>query len=161
MACCSASYLYCFPAYLNKVGQPPPPQSIYIRTFYKSGNADLLDPTVPNSFKKNDLKVTSKIKVGGITKEVNYDEGGIEVIWDNDFRMNYFGINVPTSYGKIPIATYVQLSPTDVDTVTYTFNGTQRHYIPDQIFYNKKIVWDLANAPRNGYGHLSLSLSDR
>lgn len=132
-----------------QIGQPPP-QAIYIRTFYKSGNSDLLDSTIPNSFKKNDLKVTSKIKVGDETREVSYDEDGIEVTWDNDFRMNCFGIYVPTNYGKTPIATYVQLSPTDMDTVTYTFNGTQHPYIPDQIFYNQKMVWDVVNAPDNG-----------
>lgn len=129
----------------------PPPQVISIPTFYKtSGNVDLLNEYTPDHFKKSDLKVISRVVVNSITKDISYNDSGIDIYWDNNLNRNYFELLVPTSYGKTPIATYVQLSPTDVDTVTYTFNGTQHPYIPDQIFYNKKMVWDVANAPDNG-----------
>ncbi len=133
-----------------QIGQPPP-QAIYIRTFYKSTDGkDLLNSSTTNGFKKSDLKVTSKIEINGSIREVNYDDSGIDVYWDDALRMNYFGINIPTSYAKKPIETYVRLSQSLVDTVTYTFNSKQRQYIPDQIFYNKKLVWDVVNAPDDG-----------
>ncbi len=131
-------------------GQPPP-QTIYVRTFYQSSTgADLLDTNTPNAFKRSDLKVISKMIVNGVTKEIIYEDNGIDIYWDNEVRRNYFGITLPTNYGKTPIETYVRLSANIVDTVTYTFNSKDRLYIPDQVFYNKKLVWNIANAPTNG-----------
>jgi hypothetical protein len=133
-----------------QVGQPPP-QVIQINTYYKSGNGvDLLNQNNPIAYKQKDLKVVSKMEVNGVTKEVIYEDKGIDVFWDNVAQLHYFGLLVPTSYGKKPIETYVNLSATLIDTVTYTFQNQQRPYIPDKIYYNKKLVWDAATVPSNG-----------
>ncbi|MCX8491184.1 MAG: hypothetical protein ORN54_08960 [Cyclobacteriaceae bacterium] len=133
-----------------QVGQPPP-SAIFIRTFYKStAGADLLDQSRTGTFKKSELKIVSRVEVNGISKEVIYGDSGVTVEWDNESRMHYLGINVPTNFKKNPIETYVHLSPTIVDTVTYSFLGKQRPYIPDKIYYNKKLVWDVVNVPDDG-----------
>lgn len=132
-----------------QVGQPPP-QIILINTFYKSANGvDLLNQNNPSGYKQKDLKVVSKMEVNGVTKEVIYEDKGIDVFWDDVTQLHYFGLLVPTSYGKKPLETYVTLSATLTDTVTYTFQNQQRPYIPDKIYYNKKLVWDVATVPSN------------
>lgn len=133
-----------------QVGQPPT-QVILISIFYKDKNSvDLLNPDMPESFKEKDLKVISKVEVNGVVKEMNYDEGGIETFWDNEKKSYYFFLTIPSSYAKKPLETYVHLSPTIIDTVTYSFSISPKFkYVPDRIYYNRNLVWDVINATQN------------
>lgn len=120
----------------------PTPQAIPIYTYYKTSDGmDLLNQSNPLAYKRDDLKIVSKIEVDGVTKEIMYEAKPIFLFLDNLTQQYYFGISVPTKYAKKPIETYVTLSPTVTDTLTYTFENPQRPTIPDRIYYNKVLVW--------------------
>jgi hypothetical protein len=129
----------------------PPVGAFKVKMFYKtSAGADLLNPQTQNSFKEKDLKVILKQEANGVVKEVSLDDSGIQVGWDNDARLYYFGMYVPTKWGnRNPIESYVHLSPSLVDTVTYTFFNKRSPAFPDSIFYNKKMVWLDSNVKPN------------
>lgn len=106
------------------------------------------------AYRKADLSIISKMEVDGVVKQVSYDEDGVAVYWDSSTKFYYFETEVPTQYKeRKPIETYVHLSKTVTDTVTYTFNlgGTEveRAY-PDKVYYNKKLVWEMAKQPTEG-----------
>ncbi len=125
----------------------PPPAFIVISTFYKTnGGADLLNPGTPGSFKEQDLSIISKINFNGVIQDISYNTNGVGIYQDaNGF--SYIELMVPTNWGsKSPLATYVKLSPSITDTVTYTFLSPESPSIPDKIFYNKKLAWDIVNA---------------
>ena len=127
------------------------PQAVQVYTYYKTGDGvDLLNQSNPLAYKRDDLKIVSKIEEGGVTKEIMYEGKPIFLFLDNSTQMNYFGISIPTSYGKKPIETYVTLSPTVTDTITYTFKNPQRPNLPDSIFYNKVLVWVDDIDPKTG-----------
>lgn len=116
----------------------------------------MLDPSVVGSYKEQDLKVVSIIEEGDVEKEyssgIDYNE--IEVYNDSP-NGYYFQLQIPTNTDdpqtyvkRYPKKTYVYLSTTDVDTITYNF--TPPEYIADSIFYNKKLVWLLADSPTDG-----------
>jgi hypothetical protein len=130
---------------------PPPPSFIFISTFYTtSGNADLLDSATPGSFKEKDLKVATTVEQNGILKQLDTTEIPITIEFNNIVRKNYFYLFVPTNYGKNPLSTFIHLSSTITDTLTYTFLDKGRPYVPDKIYYNKRLVWDVENAPKDG-----------
>jgi len=117
------------------------PQAIQVYTYHKTGDGvDLLNQSNPLAYKRDDLKIVSKIEVDGVTKEIMYEGKPIFLFLDNSTQMNCFGISIPTSYDKKPIEMYVTLSPTVTDTVTYTFQNQQEPIIPDKIYYNKVLV---------------------
>lgn len=133
-------------------GNSPQPARpfIVLRAVYKTGSGqDLLDQNKSNSFKKTDLKVLSKIDYGGTIKEVffNNNENGIDVYFDDDLKSNYFDLSVPTNADKNPLETFITLSTTDKDTITYSFGYNRFKNVPDKIFYNKKLIWDANDIP--------------
>ena len=122
--------------------EPPTPQAIQIYTYYKtSAGIDLLNQSNPLAYKRDDLQIVSKIEVNGVTKEIMYEAKPLFLFLNNSTQQYYLGISVPTKYAKKPIETYVTLSPTVTDTLTYTFENPQRPSIPDKIYYNKELVW--------------------
>ena len=130
---------------------PPLPSIILIPTLYTTdGNLDLLDPSVVGSFKENDIKVTTTVEQNGILKELDPSETPIRIGYNNAIRKNYFYLPVPTNANKNPIRTIVQLRQGIVDTVTYSYQGKQRPHIPDKIYYNKKLVWEVVGVPDEG-----------
>ena len=136
-----------FPSFFgscHQVSQPPSPM-IIIKTFYKtSAGADLLNPGTPGSFKKADISVKHKIEVKGATQEVTYNHTVIYV--DDQTGFNYIELAVLTNFGKNPLETYVTLSSAVTDTVTYYFATPAKfQYIPDKVYYNKRLVWDAMN----------------
>ena len=148
-------FLLIFTSCGNHDSEPAPEVFFVVRTIYKSSTGeDLLKQGLPTSFKKADLKVVSKIDFNGTIKEMtyNFNENGIDVYFDGDTNYNYFDLAVPTNAGKNPIETLITLSPTDKDTVTYTYGPTIFKYVPDKIYYNKKLVWEEATIPRSGAG---------
>jgi hypothetical protein len=136
----------------NTGPEPPPPAVLIIDTSFKTaGGADLLDPTTPGSFKEKDLKLVTRVIINGETKDVDYNELGTKVFYDDAVKRNIIQISIPTNYNKTPLATYLNLTTNDTDTITYTFSnlGGIYQYKPDSIFYNKKLVWLLAEAKPN------------
>jgi hypothetical protein len=129
----------------------PPDQVIFIRTFFKnSSGADLLDSATPNSFKKGDIRIISKVEIKGVVQDMNYNEAqGLDIYVDGQSGFYYLELAVPTNYAKTPIETLITLSPALTDTVTYTYS-LQNRYVPNQVFYNQILVWDIANAPVEG-----------
>lgn len=127
---------------------PPPDQFIAIRTFFKNkASADLLNADTPNSFKKSDIKIVSKVEIKGVVQDMDYySEKGFNTYVDGQSGNYYLELAIPTNYAKTPIETLVTLSPTVTDTVTYTYT-LQGRYVPNQVFYNKVLVWDIVNAP--------------
>jgi len=133
----------------------PPSPYISLNTFYKTAaGADLLKQGDSIAYKKVNLSIISKMEVDGIVREISYNEGGIAINWDIATKLYYFETYIPTKYkAKIPIETYVRLSPKITDTLTYTFNlaGTEEERAcPDKIYYNKKLVWEKAKQPLEG-----------
>ena len=133
----------------------PPSAYISLNTFYKTAkDVDLLNQENPLAYKNKDLSIISKMEVDGIIKEISYNENSVPLYWDSSTKFYYFETFVPTQYKtRKPIETYVKLSPSVKDTITYTFNleGTEeeRAY-PDKIFYNKKLVWEKSKQPVEG-----------
>lgn len=126
----------------------PPDPFIPIATHYKNTEGvDLLNPANQNAFRKEDMKVVSKVEVGGVVKEMYFgtDQSGIYISTDSEG--NRFMLLIPTNASGNPIATYVTLSPADTDTVTYTFKGTRFKNLPDKIYYNNKLVWKIEDTP--------------
>jgi hypothetical protein len=134
----------------NACGDPMVPDShfLIITHFTNSAGEDLLNPGVKDSFRKEDLKVVSAVEVNGQRKETIYswDEKGIEVNTDRDGK-NFIRLALPTNAYSKPIATYVTLSPADTDTVTYTFESAKYKNLPDKIYYNNKLVWNINDTP--------------
>jgi hypothetical protein len=131
----------------------PPPSSIALGAAYKTPQGkDLLYPGSLNSFKKKEIKVVSKIDSSGHVKEIylNGDEKGIVIFFDDELSLYFLNLNIPTNADKKPIETIVTLSPTDTDTVTYTFGKVNHPYFPDKIYYNKILAWEEANIPKGG-----------
>lgn len=126
----------------------PPDQIIIIRTFYKTGaGVDLLDSSNGGSFKKGDIKIISKVEIDGTVRDVNYyEEEPLGIFLDGQSGSYYIELVLPTNYAKTPVMTLVTLRPSLTDTVTYTYN-LQNRYVPNQIFYNRDLVWDIVNAP--------------
>jgi|688.fasta_scaffold977026_1 hypothetical protein len=133
---------------------PQPPVTFFVvRTTYKTTTGqDLLNQSLSNSFKQSDIKVISRIDFNGVVKEVYYNEDDrvIPVYFDNELKSYYFDLSVPTNAGKSPIETIVTLSKTDSDTVTYTYGPTIHRSFPDRVFYNKVLVWEAVDIPREG-----------
>jgi hypothetical protein len=129
-------------------GSPPPPPAVKVfSAFYRTlGNADLLNPNTPGAYKQEDIHVTSKVDIGGTIKEIDYNELAIKIEYSDVVNRNYFLIAIPTSYNKKPIATHVRLTPSVVDTITYTFtNASIKYpYQPEFIYYNKQLIWELS-----------------
>jgi len=123
--------------------QPPPAFFVLRATYSNLQNEDLLDQTLPNSYRQADLTVFSHLEQSGkiVVEYFNNDDKGIPVHFDEDLQSWYFDLSIPTNAGYNPIETIVKLSPTDSDTVTYTFGANKYKYAPDQIFYNKLLVW--------------------
>lgn len=129
----------------------PPRDTNGIRAVYQSVNGeDLLSPKTPNSYKETDLKLVSKIEINGVVKEINYNQDGLKIFWDDELKTNCFIMTLPTNVAQNPIETYVYLTRTDVDTITYDFQNSRLPSIPRYIFYNKRRVWDVAEAPSEG-----------
>lgn len=132
-------------------GPTPPVAYISIDTFYKSDKgADLLNSATPNSFKKQDIRIVSKLDQNGTLKEVNYNSAGVDIFVDGNVGYSYIEVTIPTNFGVNPLATFITLSPTVTDTITYSYGQSKYQYIPDKIFYNKKLVWEVANIPSDG-----------
>lgn len=133
----------------------PPPAFIVVSTFYKtSGGADLLNSRTPNSYKKKDLRVTSRVEEGGVIKMKTYSLAGsdsVDILIDDETGFSYIELCIPTKAGVLPLETYITLSPTKIDTASYSFEGTRfGNHIPDKIFYRKKLVWEASKTPRDG-----------
>lgn len=129
----------------------PPPALIWIATHYQtSSGVDLLNPSAKGSFRKEDLKVVSKVEANGVIKDMYYgtDETGIDINVDGN-GSSFIRLSIPTNVSVNPIATYVTLSASDTDTVTYTFLSTKYKYMPDKIYYNNKLVWKIEDTPPN------------
>lgn len=134
-----------------KPGPTPPVAFISIDTFYKTDKGvDLLNSATPNSFKKQDLKIISKVDEKGTIKEVIFNQDGVGIFVDGITGFSYIEVTIPTNFGTNPLATYITLSPTITDTVTYTYGPTKYKYVPDKIYYNKKLVWEEVNIPSEG-----------
>jgi hypothetical protein len=133
----------------GKPAPQPPDQFMVIRTFFKSAaGADLLDSSTSGSFKKSEVSIISKVEINGVVKDMNYYAAqGLNFFVDSKSGFYYIELMLPTTYGKTPIETIITLSPSVTDTVTYTFNGTTYPSFPNQVFYNKVLVWDIANTP--------------
>ncbi|MBI1768667.1 MAG: hypothetical protein HY015_00615 [Bacteroidetes bacterium] len=95
----------------------------------------------------------SKININGEVKEMQFNgnENGIDIGVDGTTSFNYFELAVPTNAGVTPIATYIRLSPSITDTVTYSFSSPKYPYFPDKIYYNKSLVWEIINTKPNGF----------
>jgi hypothetical protein len=130
--------------------QPPPSTNIFRAVYQSASGEDLLALKTPSAYKASDLKVISKLEINGVVKVENYDPDGLKIFWDEELKMNYFKMTLPTNAGKNPIETYVYLTSTDVDTITYDFQNTTKQYLPRYMFYNKKKIWDVADTPANG-----------
>lgn len=120
-----------------------PPRVVFFHAYYKNQfGADLLDTQILGSYSEKNLKVISMIEKDGVIKEYNFDAKGITIEYDDSKRKNYFGTWIPTNSGEKPIVTYVYLSSSDVDTITYSFSPTSKFpFMPDSLFYNKKLMW--------------------
>ena len=129
--------------------QPSPPFSVLRAVYKTSTGQDLLDQSKSNSFKTSDIKVISRVDYAGAVKDVSFnnDENGIKVYFDNDLKSYYFDLSVPTNADKNPIATFISLSSTVKDTVTYSFGYNRFKNLPDKIYYNKVLVWEAVNIP--------------
>jgi hypothetical protein len=124
----------------------PPDQVIMLRTFYKnSAGDDLLNASVPGSFKKDEIKIISKVEINGVVKDMDYYEQGFGLWVDSQSAFYYMELVLPTSYAKAPIKTLVTLRPSLTDTVTCIY--PQNDYFPSQVFYNKALVWEKPAAP--------------
>ncbi len=66
----------------------------------------------------------------------------------NDTSGNHINIRLPNA-DQIPVETYVRLSPTIVDTITYTFGNNG--LFPDKLYYNRKLIWDFTLASDNQF----------
>lgn len=133
----------------------PPRASIVISTFYKTASgADLLNSRTPNAYKEKDLKVISKVEERGVIKLRSYNQDGVDsvgIFIDDQTGFNYIELAIPTKAAVLPLETYIYLSPTKIDTATYTFEGSRfGTHIPDKIFYNKKLVWEVSKTPLDG-----------
>lgn len=132
--------------------QPPPPFFIVRTTYANAQGQDLLNQSLPNSFRQPDLDVFTRVERNGavIVEYYNEDDKGISVYFDGTLNASFFYLSIPTNFDKNPIETIIKLSPTDSDTVTYTFNPSKLEAVPDRIFYNDKLVWEVFNVPQEG-----------
>jgi len=143
-------------------GCPVPPVSPYyvLDTFYRTkAGADLLKTKTPNSFQQQDIQIISKVAVSGGTKEVDYykDYSGKQTVQIysgkyndlTDTSGNHIMIYLPR-VDQNPIETYVRLSPTVVDTITFTFTKDDNVF-PEKLFYNKKLIWDFTQPSNNRF----------
>ncbi len=144
-------------------GCPPPPIAPYyeLDTYYRTpGGADLLKSKTPNSFRQQDIQVTSKVTVSGGVVEVDYykdysRKGSVQVYSGkyndlNDTSGNHILIYLPKG-NQHPIETYVRLSPVIVDTITYTFGNGDQQVFPEKLFYNRKLIWDFTQLSNNQF----------
>jgi hypothetical protein len=134
-------------------GTPPPRESWYVHTFFKTNQgASLLNSTTANSFKPSDISVKSIVSIDGVQTEVYYgnDKNGCRIQENGDIEGNSLVLNLPVKYGsRNPIMTFIQLRANLIDTITYSFNGRlieSSREIPDQLFYNRKLIWDFSKA---------------
>ncbi len=118
-----------------------------IRTFIKNkNNDDLLDAKTVGRYNQKDLKVIIPIdrKDGGhLIDTVAFIDNEIE--FDAESNRRFIWILFASNYKQLPLATYLHLSPTDVDTITYEFwrSGSTYQYQPQKLYYNKKLVWEM------------------
>lgn len=137
---------------------PPVPPYYVLDAFYRTkGGADLLKSKTPNSFREQDIQIISKVSVDRGTKQVDYykDYSSKQTVQiysgkyndPNDTSGNHILIYLPKVHQN-PIETYVRLSPTVVDTITYTFTKND-NWFPEKLFYNKKLIWDFTQPLNN------------
>ena len=95
--------------------------------------------------------------VDGTQTEVYYgdDKGGCRIQENGDTEGNSLILNLPVKYGtKKPIMTLVKLRSNLIDTITYSFQGRfieSDREIPDQLFYNRKLIWDFSSSTAGEY----------
>lgn len=117
--------------------------------FYKTpSGADLLNTQTPGAYKQADLLVTSKIipEGGSSSQVINLAVQEITIMNDAASGYSYFVGELPTEVHRHIIETYVRLSPTLTDTLTYEFRSPD---VVSKIYYNKGLVWDIANLKQN------------
>lgn len=150
---CANSFLFtsCVPK--CGCGNPPPRDSWYVHTYYKtSQGASLLNSTTANYFKPAEISVRAIVEVNDIRTEEYYgnDQNAVSVQENGDVEGNSLILRLPVKYGsKKPIMTLIRLRANLTDTVTYSFNGRfvdSDREIPDQLFYNRKLIWDFAKS---------------
>jgi hypothetical protein len=135
----------------------PPLAVIAVRaTFKTTQGKDLLNPSNPDTYKQENVKVTSKVSKNGSIIDINYNSETIIFYYDEELKSYCFDMNIPCNADKDPIESMVTLSPTNTDTITYTFVPSKYVYrensnseIPNKIFYNKVLVWQSSDIPKN------------
>lgn len=159
---------YLFSCIIPSPAPVPPPNVWSVRVFYqnKSGD-DLLDQKKDIAFKEKNLIVQTKTTVdGGLAKLLSYDYNGIKVtLNDNNLYLftptatnkYFFFLTIPVKSSQTqPIETYITLSATDTDTLTYeysespdrTFYGNQFWNYPQKIYYNGRLSLDVSQKPK-------------
>ena len=117
---------------------------------------DLLDPSNPNSFKEEEIKIFN-LK-GGVLEEV-YNERmdvkrdffifeqdskyGKRLFPNNEYLMRLFP-NISASE-KFPI-TYIQWNAEDTDTIQCQFLQDKNYFGCSKVWFNGEPVWDVARA---------------
>jgi|LakMenEpi03Aug12_release.lakeMendotaPanAssembly.Ray.scaffolds.fasta_scaffold421666_1 hypothetical protein len=134
-------------------GNPPPRESWYVHTYYKtSRGASLLNSNTANCFKPADISVKAIVEVNDLRTEEYYgnDQNAVTVQENGDQEGNSLILRLPVKYGsKKPLMTLIRLRPNLTDTVTYSFNGRFMDLdreIPDQLYYNRKLIWDFTKS---------------
>jgi len=108
-----------------------------------SENVDLLDPSSPNHFKEEDIKLF--YEVDGERIEV-YDplmdnpRNFFLYKHENEYRIKVFLNDFNTSDKSI---TYIQWNDTDTDTVEALFNRTGNSVQVSKVWLNEIEIWDL------------------
>ena len=78
------------------------------------------------------------------------DQNAVTVQENGDQEGNSLILRLPVKYGsKKPLMTLIRLRPNLTDTVTYSFNGRFMDLdreIPDQLYYNRKLIWDFTKS---------------
>ncbi len=134
-------------------GNPPPRESWYVHTYYKTNQgASLLNSNTANYFKPSEISVRAIVEVNEIRKEEYYgnDQKAVTVQENGDQEGNSLILRLPVKFGsKKPIMTLIRLRTNLTDTVTYSFNGRfvdSDREIPDQLSYNRKLIWDFTKS---------------
>lgn len=116
---------------------PPPYFQVQVQ-IRNSAGTDLLNPNTPGAYKFREIVVQHKIQKDGTVQIVSYTQPSL--LTDSPSLME---VGLLTSKSQIPIETYIALSATDTDTITYTFDASPRFlYLPGKMYYNRQLIWD-------------------
>ncbi|HNP76717.1 MAG: hypothetical protein U0289_13740 [Cyclobacteriaceae bacterium] len=117
----------------------PPSYFVVAATYHNAAGANLLLSQTPGAFNPSDIRIQHKVEIGGVVQLVPYNQYYIKY-----GPITYVELPFLTNFRQKPIETYVILSPTDTDTITYSFEPQDRFpFFPSKVYYNKKQVWDL------------------